>query len=878
MNNSDFRIFLGICIQNNDPEMRGRIKVFIPHLSPNVTKLNENVDKFFTFIGKESNNDITSVLEELKGILPWAEYAGPIMGGNASGRYNATTKIETTSDSNSWDIDRQTEGFRPAQNYVGSQAYNDAFTQNNSNKNLFVNQYSYQYTPSNYSGLARGLFSIPNVGAHVYVFFVNGDRNFPVYFASAYSQDDVKRIFTLSNITENDECTDYPKSYENIKKSTLDSDSKTFRSKTVLNSNKNTIELIDTDLKETIKFTHYSGSFKEFNNYANIEFATNNDQKLVIGDQFLTVKRNKSEFINGNNELIVFGDKHLNVGQATSEQVKEIVDIYKQIHDYKMLFNIQRVQYGGSYYTGNPNILSTKQKKVVSPLIGSINSSMADAKKVPFIDSSSGHTRCPSCQGKYYDPFDPEYGEKTELWMPAPLYNTAICMSISTKEQYDVIKPDEANIVFIPQMQITTNPNTGKVGYYRGDKCSTCNGTGFVLAAPPGYSPSSENGMFVPEPAKVSGGTLDQTILKLSPKLFDLENKLNQGGDEIINISMSKIETIGLSMNDMLSYRVDPIGKIKIDGCTVAPQGTYESFRPSPHVEYVDVDDIPGGDYILTATNKYKLMVGAKGINIQTYGPIDIYGTITNFNSEQMNIASKNEILVDGGERLSLRGRKIALLPIEQNAVVVEGQLHVTRNSIFQGGMMIEGEVALLHVTAPLEWQQTEVDLYDITQGTCTISPVIYNQFAQTLTIPRHTHWFKNLPLTLTDYPEQVREQIVQKGINSRNNIAAASRTSNPSACSTTVKNAAQKAWEPTAMKECQKQAAAKGHTTDWTNEAVMLFKIECQNKANTGTSTTKIVTAKLTWKWSLDKDYGFVTISGDVTSTGQVLNKKVTS
>jgi hypothetical protein len=315
-----------------------------------------------------------------------------------------------------------------------------------------------------------------------------------------------------------------------------------------------------------------------------------------------------------------------------------------------------------------------------------------------------------------------------------------------------------------------------KIGYYAGMECACCQGTGF--------SPSSENGSFNIEPTKQPNGTLDKRILELTPALFQLEKELDKGGDEIRNISMNKIETIGLAMNDMQSFRVDPIGKLKIDGCYVAPQKTYENFQSSPHVEYVDVADVPGGDYILTCMNKYKLLVGSRGINILTHGPLDIYGTICNFTGEQINISSKNEIVVDGGERLSLRARKISLLPVEHNAVVVDGQLHVTRNSIFQGGIMCEGEIGLLHITAPAEWQVTETGYFEPANTSPTnLTPITIDYLGGlpghdpckiSVILPKHYHPFQNIPMTLLPHKEAVREKMITKGINSRGAIAEA--------------------------------------------------------------------------------------------------------
>jgi hypothetical protein len=129
-------------------------------------------------------------------------------------------------------------------------------------------------------------------------------------------------------------------------------------------------------------------------------------------------------------------------------------------------------------------------------------------------------------------------------------------------------------------------------------------------------------------------------------------------------------------------------------------------------------------------------------------------------------------------------------MPFEHNAVVVEGQLHVTRNVIIEGGTMNEGEVGILHVTAPIEWQQTEIGLYEEGITNCVISGQGaslgfvdgYSQIRE-LRLPPHTHYFKNLPLTLLQHPEAVREKMITKGINSRARIAASDVADNAWNC-----------------------------------------------------------------------------------------------
>lgn len=348
--------YLGIVLQNNDPERRGRVKVFVPHIGATLYEdwnktFKDSEDKHFVFPDKETNPNLHKVLPFLKESLPWAETALPVFGGAASGRYNAFKNKGTTSDSNYWNGDILEEGFRPAQNYVRDNKLSDAFYQTNASHNSIVNPNANQYTPSDYSNLARGVFTIPNVGAHVWVFFVEGNCNYPVVFAVSHGMEDWQRIYTQHKSSDPDNkqfvSPDYPDSYENLsntEKTDLDHNMKTFRSKHIINSNKHVIEMIDTDLSEVLKMTHYSGSFLEFNNNTTTRLATNNDQLLVLGDQFLTVRRNQSIYVANYQENIIDGDRITKLGnfEKKREIALQILAILRETHDYKRLFETAR--------------------------------------------------------------------------------------------------------------------------------------------------------------------------------------------------------------------------------------------------------------------------------------------------------------------------------------------------------------------------------------------------------------------------------------------------------------------------------------------------------------------------------------------------------
>lgn len=649
MNNEKYSShYLGIVIQNNDPEKRGRVKVFIPHLSSLLydnwnEDIKKEIDKGFVFLDKKMNPELDKILKYLKESLPWAEVASPIFGGSATGRYNAFLGKGTTSDSNYWEGDNMVEGFRPLQLYTRDNRLSDAFTEaSQSTINASTNPLASQYTPSDYSNLARGVFTIPNVGSHVWVFFNAGDINYPIVFAAAHGMEDWQRIYTGRKTPdpkgEEFVSADYPDSYENLSnedKNEIDHNIKTFRSKHVINTNKHVIEMIDTDLSELLKFTSYSGSFLEFNNNATIRLATNNDQALILGDQFLTIRKDQSIYIAGYQENIIEGDRITKLGdfKRRRQTALKIQGILRDIHQYKRLFEVARTNATSPY---------------TSPLQVKIGE----------------HADCPICLGE--------------------------------GELFDSL-------------------------------CVTCGGTG--------KSPSTQDGKFIIDPLKLF---LSSYIREKQKLLFKYEGEFGNGGDDIDLITGSKLTTIGTVMNSLESFRVDPVGKLRDEGIEIAKGGLYMSMAASPLVEYVDVDNVPGGDWDVVVGNKYSLCVGSKGIRIKTTGPVDISGTILNISGEATNIVGKHELLLESGKRVEMRGDIINLHPFKgtRTNVLIDGQLGVRSNVKVAGGAHVEGELSYLHSTTPYEIYMTDY-------GNGPIA---------------HTHTFRAPPWTLLDCDCSVRD------------------------------------------------------------------------------------------------------------------------
>lgn len=81
-------MYLGMCISNNDPKKRGRVKVFVPHIMPSVYEgwNKEGNDIEITCPGDNIIDGLsTEIIKRLEVILPWAEAASPICGTSAPG-------------------------------------------------------------------------------------------------------------------------------------------------------------------------------------------------------------------------------------------------------------------------------------------------------------------------------------------------------------------------------------------------------------------------------------------------------------------------------------------------------------------------------------------------------------------------------------------------------------------------------------------------------------------------------------------------------------------------------------------------------------------------------------------------------------------------
>jgi hypothetical protein len=86
--------YLGICINNQDPEYRGRVQIFIPHIMPTLYESwnKDGEDITIECVGNNLSTGLKSdIIDKLIQILPWSEAALPVVGTSTAGSYNSIT-------------------------------------------------------------------------------------------------------------------------------------------------------------------------------------------------------------------------------------------------------------------------------------------------------------------------------------------------------------------------------------------------------------------------------------------------------------------------------------------------------------------------------------------------------------------------------------------------------------------------------------------------------------------------------------------------------------------------------------------------------------------------------------------------------------------
>tara|TARA_R100000951_G_scaffold106089_1_gene100360 strand:+ start:13388 stop:15796 length:2409 start_codon:yes stop_codon:yes gene_type:complete len=758
--------YRGIIIQNNDPERRGRCKLFVPDFFPQIYDnwvSETEVDKLIKFpAGQNIDAATNKVFERLRKIAPWAEQASPLMGSGTAGLYSQASNDATISQA-SYDATRaSTPGdgtSHPDQNtdaigespgrVIETEEYRqgDGFKSLKEDGTPFTNAYAYNYKPTTHSNKAQGAFSVPNVGAHVWVFFEGGNVQRPVYFAFSYGRRDWQDIYEVGP----DKGKDYPGAYEN---ETQEGSVNKYRDKWTMTMKGGGLEVVNTDGNESVNLTHHSGSFKEFNNTTSSEFVANQDQKLVNFDQFLTVKGGQNTRVKKHQAINVDRSRYTKIGAGKAEIYEKWKEEYRDIAELRALFTIRRA----------------------API------EMEDGEVIPRNSPAQKQKGTPAP-----NPNTNQQNYSTDVKIGlTELPSSTVTSTLNEVEAYTQLSGITSNMGTASQDSSLGSaknyPTTATYLESAGERGSN-SFTGDSVA----QSPSSQDGDWESESIKDELGKLE---VDMAQTLAPIEAQMGIGGDDIEEVARHKQLVVGAVFNDYPAVRCDSKGKIGLKEILIDESGTYGNQKEAPLVERVANDKkFPCGNYSITVGNAYSVVAGSGGISQKTTGVAELGGaTLTLGGREQVDISSKGNINLNSGGHVVISGAGLVLKTSDGKQVGIDGSFGIKNNAIIGGSSFTNGESYLQHITAPAEVQETgAVTLYGnpvtgkqigtvlITSGSSAqLWPVMGLATPDSIVMNEHSHHFLNAPMTLMQSNNDVR--LAATGLN-KGNVAVPAKT-----------------------------------------------------------------------------------------------------
>jgi hypothetical protein len=513
--------------------------------------------------------------------------------------------------------------------------------------------------------------------------------------------------------------------------------SKIYRNRTIINQRGATISIDNTTDQENIHFSQRSGSNILINNLVNSELATNNKQTLIVNDEFKTVGKDYNEFIGKNKSTRTGGSVYEYKGFIDESQIEahqQWKDLFKNIALTNAKFKIKR---GGISYP-NGEQLSPEGERANNPVIGS--------KIYVVTNEFSGYSGTP------LRTFE---NDEVANYSKVPDYGKTKPASEEEIKKEDIEKS-------------------------AGESGSKAPG---VLEFGAEKSAATENGQWSPDE---DAQKINEKILELQDSLTSIEQNMGEGGDENLFTKRNKFETIGAIFNDFPAIRIDEKGRSQPFEMLVSDKGIYKNHDYIPHIEEVDnSSNFPCGQDIKIVGNSYSRIVGSGGVSLKTTGAFELGGSTLKTGFKKINMNASHGIHIGSENGIELQSIKTIVLRTNRQ-VYVESSMGVKNNLIVGGGLAVEGETYLQHVTAPLEVQQTEDTLVagkfatendrQLLIGECLIAGYYFPVYAKAshnlIANYPHSHHFNNIPLTLTKSNSDVRKIAQNNNINVHNTIS----------------------------------------------------------------------------------------------------------
>ena len=234
-----------------------------------------------------------------------------------------------------------------------------------------------------------------------------------------------------------------------------------------------------------------------------------------------------------------------------------------------------------------------------------------------------------------------------------------------------------------------------------------------------------EGKLIIPDPSDDSAKweQVKANAQAASKKIAELESRwlAPACGNRHTILQGNDLLEVGLGFNDAPSYRVDKDKNIRASGLLDPGETNPEKGPPIPkgakanHVQGIDSMASPGGHYFIKCANKFTVMAGAQGIELNTGGPLTINAGIIRFSGPELTFGTKTGRLTLEGEVVNLEGKSIEVAPSDGH-FFVRGTMSNTGNYICQGHAHIESStVVKMSTTGRNEPSKPSApsDLYD---------------------------------------------------------------------------------------------------------------------------------------------------------------------
>lgn len=510
-----------------------------------------------------------------------------------------------------------------------------------------------------------------------------------------------------------------------------------YRNRMVINQRGATIEVTNSTDREEIKISQFSGSHYTMNNVLTNELATCNKQTVVVHDDFKTVGNTSTTYVEKDKIDRVGGNSYSIKGHVLEESLEEYdrwVNTYREVANVNSQFNILRgtrkseesTPIGISYNTdlrgtraGNPDLQSRNLRFV-------INNKFSNYTKIPIVDSKTNEV-------KDYKPV-PDKGKTVNAVLSLP-------------------SPKEITEAF--------GKATGTAAYG-------------VITYGPTRSASTEDGSWATNSAKTE---LPDRMISIQRVLNAIEERLGNGGDDIVAIKRHSYENIGATVNNYPSVRVDDEGRSCVTEIGVSERSVFRHHGALPLVEEVDnASNFPCGTKTIVAGNKYNLTVGSGGVNINTTGIVAVNGTSMKMSGVFVNVTGSRGVTVNSPSYVDIFAPRVMIRSPRQ--ILLDSNVGVGSNLVVAGSLFTEGEMFVNHISAPLEVQETlptrvfgklvPGKVIGVVRVGGDDLPVRAIEAEDTVELLPHSHHFNNVPLKLFESNDVVREVAYKRNINKR--------------------------------------------------------------------------------------------------------------